>query len=218
MPKSSAERTRSRREEIISACAGLYAVKSFKEITLKEIGNATSFTRTSIYNYFQTKEEIFLALLQREYRLWIDSLQRLRQEHAALDRTAFAAAIAHSLEERTNLLKLLSMNHYDLEENCRLEQLAAFKVVYGQSMTEMQACLRQFFPAMPEPEQTAFLYGFFPFLFGVYPYSHVTEKQKKAMQLAGVPYVFHTVYEMIFAEVQSLLHDREPAPQNGLSG
>lgn len=70
MPKGSKELTVSRKEEIITACEELYKAMSFKEITIKEIGNATSFTRTSIYNYFQTKEEIFLALLQREYERW----------------------------------------------------------------------------------------------------------------------------------------------------
>ena len=67
MPKGSPELTNARREEIINACEKLYQTMSFKEITIKEIGSATSFTRTSIYNYFQTKEEIFLALLMREY-------------------------------------------------------------------------------------------------------------------------------------------------------
>ena len=66
MPKGSTALIEARKEEIISACEKLYQKMSFKEITIKEIGNATSFTRTSIYNYFHTKEEIFLALLQRE--------------------------------------------------------------------------------------------------------------------------------------------------------
>ena len=46
----------------------------FKDITIRDIGARTSFTRTSIYNYFQTKEEIFLALLQREYEAWIEDV------------------------------------------------------------------------------------------------------------------------------------------------
>ena len=32
---------------------------SFRDITLKEIGQRTSFTRTSIYNYFQTRRRSF---------------------------------------------------------------------------------------------------------------------------------------------------------------
>ena len=63
MPKGSEELTNARKEEIIDACAALYETVGFKDITIREIGERTSFTRTSIYNYFQTKEEIFLALL-----------------------------------------------------------------------------------------------------------------------------------------------------------
>lgn len=70
MPKVTAAQTNARRDEIINACAKLYETTCFKELTLKDMAKATSFTRTSIYNYFQTKEEIFLALLEREYALW----------------------------------------------------------------------------------------------------------------------------------------------------
>ena len=69
MPKSSEEQAQARRDEIVNACAELYETMSFRDITLKEIGQRTSFTRTSIYNYFETREEIFLALTQREYEL-----------------------------------------------------------------------------------------------------------------------------------------------------
>ena len=65
-----------RREEIINACEKLYKTKSFKEITLKDIGNETSFSRPTIYNYFQTKEEIFLALFKLEYKRGNDALEK----------------------------------------------------------------------------------------------------------------------------------------------
>lgn len=65
-----------RREEIINACEELYKKENFKDITLKQIGEKTTFSRTSIYNYFQTKEEIFLALFQREYEKWIEDLNK----------------------------------------------------------------------------------------------------------------------------------------------
>ena len=100
---------------------------NFKDITIKEIGSITSFTRTSIYNYFSTKEEIFLALLQREYELWIEQLQRLRRDRKTMEPLEFAEALAHSFESRKTLLKLMSMNHYDMEENSRIERLTAFK-------------------------------------------------------------------------------------------
>ena len=205
MPKGSAELTMARREEIINACASLYETMSFKEITIKEIGKATSFTRTSIYNYFQTKEEIFLALLQREYELWIGRLQQIQAEHEQMTRLEFAQALAHSLEERENMLKIMSMNHYDMEENSRMERLVDFKVAYGKSLAEVRNCLDKFFPDMMVHDKQDFIFSFFPFMFGIYPYTTVTEKQREAMIQAKVNYVYMSVYEISFAEVKKLL-------------
>ena len=84
MPKGSEELTNARREEIVNACAALYETMGFKDISIRDIGAKTSFTRTSIYNYFQTKEEIFLALLQREHELWIADLEELARRDGPL--------------------------------------------------------------------------------------------------------------------------------------
>lgn len=205
MPKGSEELTAARKEEIITACAELYMTMSFKDITIKEIGNATTFTRTSIYNYFQTKEEIFLALLQREYELWIRRLKQIQAEHKRMTETEFADALAHSLEERKNLLKIMSMNHYDMEENSRIERLIEFKVVYGQSLAEVRNCLDKFFPKMTVQDKQDFIFSFFPFMFGIYPYTVVTEKQREAMTQAKVNYVYMSIYEITYAEVKKLL-------------
>lgn len=205
MPKGSEELIAARKEEIITACAELYKTMSFKDITIKEIGNATSFTRTSIYNYFQTKEEIFLALLQREYELWNGRLKEIRAGHEEMTREEFADALAHSLEERKNLLKIMSMNHYDMEENSRIERLTEFKVAYGQSLAEVRNCLDKFFPEMTAQDKQNFIFSFFPFMFGIYPYTVVTEKQKEAMAQAKVNYVYMSIYEIAYAEVKKLL-------------
>ena len=123
MPKGSPELTAARREEIVNACEQLYQTMSFKEITLKEIGKVTSFTRTSIYNYFQTKEEIFLALFEREYDRWNAELQRILQENEALTREQLAEKISASLADREQLLKLLACRQGAAPETSVHEQL-----------------------------------------------------------------------------------------------
>lgn len=207
MPKGSPELTNARKEEIINACEKLYKSKSFKEISLKDIGNATSFTRTSIYNYFQTKEEIFLALLQREYELWIVDLNKIIEENATLSKDEFADKLARSLEKREQLLKIMSMNHYDMESSSRPEQLAEFKVAYGESLHTVMRCLEKYFPYMSVSEKQDFIYSFFPFMFGIYPYTVVNDKQRSAMEKAGVNYVFMTIYEITYNCAKRLLKD-----------
>ncbi|MGO5314982.1 TetR family transcriptional regulator [Bilifractor sp. LCP21S3_A7] len=205
MPKGSPELTAARKEEIINACEQLYQTMSFKEITLKEIGNVTSFTRTSIYNYFQTKEEIFLALFQREYDRWNEDLTNILNENEHLTKKELAELISHSLAGRQQLLKLLSMNNFDMEANSRQELLTAFKHSYGRSMQLISMVLQKFCPEMTVSDIQNFIYIFFPFMFGIYPYTEVTEKQRAAMKEAGISYVYQSAYELIYSCLTRLL-------------
>ena len=205
MPAGSIEKTNARKEEIINACEKLYKTMSFKEIRLQDIGNETSFSRTSIYNYFQTKEEIFLALLKREYDKWICDLEKLILENEIMTDEEIASNLAKSLENRSQLLKILSMNHYDLEENCRMEHLIEFKVSYGKALACVKNLLAKFRPQMTEKQREDFIYTFFPFMFGIYPYTVVSEKQKEAMTKAGVDYTYSSIYDLIFNAVIRML-------------
>ena len=205
MPKGSEELTNARKEEIIDACAALYETMGFRDITIRDIGAKTSFTRTSIYNYFQTKEEIFLALLQREHELWIADLEELARRDDPLSAEQFADALARTLERRSCMLKLMSMILYDMEGNSRLENLVSFKRSYASALRAVTCCLGRFFPVMTASEIQDFLYAFFPFLFGVYPYTSHTEKQLEAMELARVEYTHYSVYELTKSFVSNLL-------------
>ena len=196
MRKATPEQIARKREEIINACEQLYKTMSFREITLKEIGNLTSFSRPTIYNYFETKEEIFLALFQREYDRWNEDLSAILNGNEQLKKRELANHIADSLAGREQLLKLLSMNNYDMEANSRQELLTTFKQSYGRSMHLMCMLLEKFCPDMSVADIQNFIYTFFPFMFGIYPYTAVTEKQKIAMKEAKINYVYQTVYEL----------------------
>ena len=205
MRKVTPEEIARKREEIINACEQLYRTMSFREITLKEIGKITSFSRPTIYNYFETKEEIFLALFQREYDRWNEDLTAVLDGNERLTKNELSDKIAASLAGREQLLKMLSMNTYDMEANSRQELLTAFKQSYGRSMQLMCMLLEKYCPEMSETEIRNFIYTFYPFMFGIYPYTAVTEKQKIAMKEAGINYVYQTVYELTYSCLIRLL-------------
>ena len=210
MPKGSEELTNARKEEIIDACASLYETKSFRDITIRDIGEKTSFTRTSIYNYYHSKEEIFLALLRREHEAWTEDLNGISRQYGKLSAEEFADKLARSLEKRGCMLKLMSMNIYDMEVNSRLENLADFKKSYANALQAVTCCLERFFPAMTADNIQEFLYALFPFLFGVYPYTSHTEKQIKAMKLAHVHSISHSIYELVKPFAVRLLQRLSP--------
>ena len=205
MPRGSKKISIMRKDEIINACASLYETMGFRDITIRDIGNRTTFSRTSIYNYFQTKEEIFLALLQREHQAWADDLESIANENESLTAEEFADKVARSLEKRGYMLKLMCMNLYDMECSSRIENLVSFKLAYANTLKVLTHCLEKFFPDMASDDIQKFIYAFFPFLFGVYPYTSTTEKQKEAMEIANIDYIEHSVYEIVKPFIMKIL-------------
>lgn len=205
MPRESKKISNMRKDEIINACASLYETMGFRDITIRDIGNRTTFSRTSIYNYFQTKEEIFLALLQREHQAWADDLESIAKENESLTAEEFADKVARSLEKRGYMLKLMCMNLYNMECSSRIENLVSFKLAYANTLKVLTHCLEKFFPDMASDDIQKFIYAFFPFLFGVYPYTSTTEKQKEAMEIANIDYIEHTVYEIVKPFIMKIL-------------
>ena len=134
-----------RKEEIINACKTLYDKYNFKDITMKLISEQTTFSRPSLYNYFETKEEIFLALFAKEYDKWKIEVDEIREKNDTLSKDEFARLLANTLKDKERLLKLLSMNMYDLEENSRIERLIEFKESYKNAVHTVRLCLDKFF-------------------------------------------------------------------------
>ena len=202
MPGSS--RAAARREEIIAACRKLYEEKPYQSITIKDIGSLTSCTRTSIYSYFETKEEIFLALVQQEYERFTQDLRAL---HTGPVRSpaGFTSELAHALERRPVLLGLLSRNLYDMEEQSRPERLVACKLALRDATAALCECIARFCPHLDETRRQRFLRLLLPFVYGLYPYTHFTEKQAEAMREAGIPAPEKTLYELAFEFIYELI-------------
>ena len=92
-----------------------------------------------------------------------------------------------------------------MEGNSRMENLVAFKTVYAGAIQAIVCCLEKFFPRMTVNDIQEFIYALFPFLFGVYPYTTATDKQKEAMELAHVNYARYSIYEITKSFVTKML-------------
>ena len=204
MPKGSPELTKSRRDEIIEASIRLYDERIFKDITIKDIAERITFARSNIYNYFQTKEEIFLAIFEEEYKKWNCDLKQIVNENIT-DKETLSVSMAKSLEKRKLMLKLLAVNLYDLEENCRMECLVSFKKEYAASRELIAKILKNYVPDCAPNEIEELMLTLLQFFHGVYPYSFATEKQNEAMDKAGIRRRKMTIYDLSYAGIKRIL-------------
>ena len=195
---STREKPEVREEEILAACEKLYERMNFRDVTLKEIGARTSFSRPSIYNYFQSKEEIFLRLFEREYLLWCGELEAIAEGSVAA--AELPEKLARSLENRPLMLKLLADNIYGslyaIEENSREERLVSFEKAYGKSILLIDLILKKAFPERSELQRKKTRGVVLEFLQGIYSYASVTQKQIEMMRLAGIEFEQRSIYEL----------------------
>ncbi|OBH21791.1 TetR family transcriptional regulator [Mycobacterium sp. E1715] len=69
------------RDRILDAASKVFAAEGFAGATIDAIGQAAGFTKGAVYSNFESKDELFLALLDREFEL------RGEQIAVALDRS-----------------------------------------------------------------------------------------------------------------------------------
>lgn len=198
MPRGSPELTEKRKNEILDACKEIYKSKGFYGVNIKEISTKISLTRPAIYNYFETKEEILLGLLAREYEDWYTELEAVIRPAKDMNTAALANCLAETLADKDVMLRILNMNLYDIEQNSRIERLAEFKMLYARAISAITEILRSYKSDIISHDCTDFCNSFCAFMIGAYPFTHHTEKQNQAMELAGMKFEEPTVYQMVY--------------------
>lgn len=63
------------RETILETSAKLFSRQGYKEVSIRDIAQACGLTNAALYYHFKNKEDLFLAMLQRDHERTIASLQ-----------------------------------------------------------------------------------------------------------------------------------------------
>ena len=101
------------------------------------------------------------------------------------------------MQERRYFLKLISWNHYELEENSRTERLAEVQQITYNAIKTILMCLDNFFPSVTDTAKKEFQQNFFIFLYGIDSYTNGSNSQKKALQYSGITYNPIQVYDVV---------------------
>ena len=111
------EQFNERRQEIINATQLLYREYSFREINFSKISEKTKIARSTIYNYYLNKEEIFLDIIEKHFmniKKGID--ENLLSEK--LERQELVDRLTKILMDNYELLILISLYIEQIEYTC----------------------------------------------------------------------------------------------------
>lgn len=196
-----------RQEEIIHACDVLFSQSGYDGVNFKAISKMTSFTRPSIYNYYQTKDEILLDLLKQEMLHWQADFLDIMNSTSSMTKEQYSISITKSLQAHDKMLKLLSILFIFLEKNSRIEKIADFKKTVFYIFGTINESVNKYFPNASKKAKDTFTSVLFPYILGLHPMTYLSEKQLRAVQLAGVDYTVPDFQYMCYHGILLLLSD-----------
>ena len=120
-----------RKYQILQTAARLFETASFEKVSMLEVAHLSGVAKGTVYLYFKTKEELFLALLNSAFGEWfVDLQQRLTALPAGTNQeriSAFATLLTDSLQRHGLLMRLLPILHTVLEKNVPYPAVLEFK-------------------------------------------------------------------------------------------
>jgi len=132
-----------REQAILDAARSLATERSVREVTLTDIAAAVGLHKSAMLRYFETREQIFLALTAEGWRDWTTAV---RGSMAELPRPApdtVAAVMAAALVARPLFCDLLAQAPLNLERNVSLDAAYEFKTHALGAVAAVSADLQQ---------------------------------------------------------------------------
>jgi len=75
--------------DILAAAACLLEKQGYGPVTLQHIAAEAGFTRSNLYRYFATREDVFLMIYEEEYERWANQVAHRLSEKSAMEIEAF---------------------------------------------------------------------------------------------------------------------------------
>ncbi len=147
----------------------------------REVGLA----KGTLYLYFHTKEEIFIALVLDELRLWVGTLGKAL-DATAPDPDAVAAALASTLLPRRRLLRLLALVHPVLEQNLTEAAIVDFKRALLSLTDPLAARIEALTPTLSTGDGQRFLRRMVAVVIGLQLTTQDAPRVRAAMAAAGL--------------------------------
>jgi len=186
------EQMAARRSAIITSAREMLVEKNVADISLRELSDRIGLAKSNVLRYFDSREAIFLEVLDEEFQAWLADLEarlgrpRARKANYA-NEIRVATAVADSLTDRQLLCGLIGSMAGVLERNISFGFARDFKArAMGRSAELAQLVARQL-RWLPHDFIEFFAEGALTLAAGMYPFSVPTEPVRAAITELGFP-------------------------------
>jgi TetR/AcrR family transcriptional regulator len=193
-----------RTQQILHAAQRLIENHDFDEISMVMIAKEADFTRSNLYRYFTTREEVFLEILRQDLESWIDELPSVLGD-VPLSAHDFSKKWINGFLSRTRMNDLLAILSTKLEAGASVTALQTFKTRLVELQRREVPIIQTVLPGLSRSAtyRLTMLRG--ALVVGAYPAMNPTPKQMDAMSLADIPFSAEPYRQMMIDSVMAFL-------------
>jgi TetR/AcrR family transcriptional regulator len=152
------EKVEERKQAILEAAKELFSKERYEDISFNSIAAKAGFTKSNVYRYFSSREEIFLLIYSELIADWSRSMVRYYQSlEKGVNIESFAQGLVKITTGHKQFLDLTPLIFTSLEQNSSPEQLLSFKELTSSVIAEHTTALQRLFPQMTFDDVYLFL-------------------------------------------------------------
>jgi AcrR family transcriptional regulator len=186
----SPEQKQERRRAILDAALQLFQEMSFDAIGINEVAKRAGVAKGTVYLYFTTKEELFLALQSEAFESWFDEMDaRLTEIQAAhetctIDR--FVDLVECSVQDRPAMVRLIAISHAILERNIDFSTAMAFKQMLCERTFKTGSLLEACLPFLKPGAGAQLILRIYTLVIGIQTVAEPTPIVRQAIEKPGL--------------------------------
>ncbi|MFD2231477.1 TetR family transcriptional regulator [Alkalimarinus sediminis] len=180
-----------RRQSILDAAKTLYLADTSALPSVISIARKAGLAKGTVYLYFKTKEEIFLAMLSEDYQTLMIEVIKLLDAPSSPDELVddLLTTLIRFLDDNPLFMPLASMASPVLEQNVEIKIVGEFKLMLIDKINLIDELFRKAFPQFPEGQCGSLLLHTNALILGLWQMQNWPEKLKPLQQ----QYPFNTV-------------------------
>ncbi len=138
-------REKNRREEIIKAASNLFSKKSYHDVTMEQIAVAVGVAKGTIYLYFESKENLYLGILEHTYKTIESILEKeiAKEDPAPQKLKKMLRLIFQFYFQNLDVLRILTRDetrlireHYEFTEHWRHRRIKLYRKILEKGIKE----------------------------------------------------------------------------------
>lgn len=198
-----------KKELIIDLASKILVTKEYSDLSMELLSKQAGFAKGTLYSYFQSKEELCLEVLERDYLTWFSDLAEALKKKSIKNPDQLANWVVKSLRNQPRFLRLIPIGASILESNVTEEFILKHKLNLSKQLEQTAQALSAAFPKLDVQHAGLLLVQIHILVIGAWTHGFPNAKVKKVIKEKCLRSLDFDYFDLLSATLKTLLGSLE---------